>query len=346
VLQVARPLAPYESALTTLKTILIIGSLLAAGLTAGVSWWLARAALRPLDQITQTAEIIGAARDFSRRLRPSRVNDEVGRLATTFNAMLTELEQAFQQQAAALAAQRRFVADASHELRTPLTTIRGNLGLLQRDPPIRERDRIAVLHDTVDETERLIRLVNNLLLLARNDAGQQLDVQPVAVGPLLAELVRQTRVLAPELEVTAEVDRPLSVLANPDALKQVLLILLDNARQHTPPGGRITLRAVPDGEQVAIAVADTGEGIPPEELPQIFERFYRADKARSGGGAGLGLAIARELVAAQKGAITVESAPGAGSVFTIRLPAAGASQPVALAPAGSVDAQHLSPTHK
>jgi len=248
--------------------------------------------------------------------------DEVGQLATTFNGMLQELQGAYRQTERTLQQQRRFVADASHELRTPLTTIRGNLGLLQRQPPIAEDDERAVLSDMVDETNRLIRLTNDLLVLARSDAGRALRQVPVPIGPLVDDICRQGKLLGATQTIVCEAVPEVSVVGDPDAIKQVLLILLDNALKFTPEGGTITLRAAVLDRMAAIHLHDTGPGIAPEALPHIFERFYRSDEARSGEGAGLGLAIAKELIEAQHGQIGVESELGKGSTFTVTLPLA------------------------
>ena len=322
VVQVARPAMEQEGALGVLRGLLMLGTVLATLTAFGVGWVLSGAALRPINRLTQTARAIGAERNFDRRVEHSGPNDELGRLATTFNQMLSELQSAFHQTQQSLLAQRRFVADASHELRTPLTTIRGNLGLLQRRPPISPDDREAVLGDSVEETERLMRLVQSLLTLARADAGQAVRTEPVAVQPTVEDVVRQTQRLAPDHRVTAEAIPDLVVLAERDMLKQTLLILLDNAVKFTPPGGVITISAVAQGANAAITVRDTGVGIAPEALPHIFTRFYRTDTARTGDGAGLGLSIAQSLVEAYHGAITVSSQVGQGSAFTITLPLA------------------------
>jgi signal transduction histidine kinase len=219
--------------------------------------------------------------------------------------------------------QRRFVADASHELRTPLTTIRGNLGLLKRQPPIVEEDKRAVLEDMVEETDRLIRLTNDLLLLARSDAGRPLRLVPVPIGPLVDDVCRQARLLGEQRTVVCEDVPAVGVLGDPDAIKQVLLILLDNALKYTPDGGTITIGAASAERAVVIAIRDTGPGIAPEALPHIFERFYRSDESRTGSGAGLGLSIAKELIDAQHGQINVTSAAGKGSIFSVTLPLAG-----------------------
>ncbi|MGH2520923.1 MAG: ATP-binding protein [Anaerolineales bacterium] len=320
ILQVARSLVEQDQSLSTLRGILASGSLVATTITFGLGWVLAGTALHPINRITLTAQAIGTERDFGRRVSHSGPNDEVGRLSTTFNAMLTELQSAYQQLERALHTQRRFVADASHELRTPLTTIRGNLGLLEREPPIKPEDHQAVIADAVEECDRLIRLVNNLLVLARADSGLALKKEPVRIRPFIEELCRQAKLLAPEKVIHCENESDVVVVGDRDVLKQVLLILLDNALKYTPPRGTITLATAAADGRVAIRVRDTGPGIPPVALPHIFERFYRVEMARTSAGAGLGLAIAKELVEAQGGTITVESQVGRGSTFTVTLP--------------------------
>lgn len=320
ILQVARSLAEQDKSLGDLVRILITGSGIVTVIAFGIGWILAGAALRPINRITHTAQAIGADRDFERRVQYTGPNDEIGRLATTFNTMLSALQEAYKQTAQALQAQRRFVADASHELRTPLTTIRGNIGLLQRDPPIRDEDRIAVLADMVDESERMSRLVNDLLMLARADAGRPLRMETVPVKALIEDACRKANTFGAGQIVRCEPIPDVAVQADPDAVKQVLLILLDNALKFTPPPGTITMSAAEQDGAVAISVADTGAGIAPDVLPHIFERFFRGDTARTGSGAGLGLAIARTLVEAQRGTIAVVSTPGEGSVFTVRWP--------------------------
>lgn len=320
IVQVARPLEGLDQALNALRRILIIGSIFATIIAFGVGWTLAGIALRPIDRITQTAQAIGAERDFSHRVSYTGPLDEIGRLATTFNEMLAALQSAYTQEAHALQAQRRFVADASHELRTPLTTVRGNIGLLQRDPPISAEDRVAVLADMADESERMSRLVNDLLVLARADAGRQLRSEPVAIPSLIEEMCRKARLLSTKHTIRCGETPPVQVIGDLDALKQVLLILLDNALKFTPPTGTIDLITELHDQRVTISVRDTGVGISPSALPHIFERFYRGDTARTGAGAGLGLAIAKTLVEAQQGTLTITSTVGQGSTFTLSLP--------------------------
>lgn len=320
ILQVARSLSDYDQTLLTLRSLLVASSLVVIVMAFGAGWVIAGAALRPIHRITDTARAIGTHRDFERRVQYTGPPDEIGQLAGTFNTMLDELQDAHQQTEQSLHAQRRFVADASHELRTPLTTIRGNLGLLQRRPPIAEEDRDAVISDMVDETNRLIRLVNDLLVLARSDAGHPLRREAVELAPLIDDVCRQARLLGADRTIECENTARAVVIGDRDALKQVLLILLDNALKFTPAGGVIRIASTLNTQTAAVSIADTGPGIAPGDLPHIFERFYRSDVSRTGAGAGLGLAIAKDLVDAQAGQITVASEAGRGSTFTVTLP--------------------------
>ena len=320
IVQVAVSLTRRDADLATLRNILLIGSSITVLIAFGVGWLMAGLTLRPVNRITHTAQAIGAERDFSRRINHPGPDDEIGQLATTFDNMLTELQAAYQQVEQSLQAQRRFVADASHELRTPLTTIRGNIDLLQREPPISHEDQIDVLTDTVNETERLMRLVNNLLTLARADAKRPLRSEPVPVKPLLEEVSQQMKSLAPTRTIICQPNLEADVIGDRDALKQVLLILGDNALKHTPVETSIAIAGNVIGEHVTISVRDNGPGIKPVKLPHIFDRFYRGDDSRVGPGTGLGLAIAKELTETQNGTITVKSQVGQGTAFTLTFP--------------------------
>jgi signal transduction histidine kinase len=322
IVQVAASTAEREQALATLRLILIAGSLVVILAAFAVGWALAGAALRPIDRITHTAQAIGAERNFGRRVDHAGPNDEVGQLAVTFNGMLTELETAYRQVEQALQAQRRFVADASHELRTPLTTVRGNIDLLRHETPMDPKERADVLADTKAEVERLIRLVNQLLVLARADAGRPLQVKPLRIKPLVEDVYRQTKNLAPQKSIVYDPVPDATALGDRDALKQVLLILLDNAVVHTPPSASIRISGEAQDHHIVINVQDTGPGIAPNLLPHIFERFFRGSASRSGGGTGLGLSIAKELAQAQQGTLVVESRSGQGTTFTLTLQAA------------------------
>jgi two-component system OmpR family sensor kinase len=322
IVQIAYPIAQAQSYLNALRLILLAGSSLAIMLAFALGWVLAGAALRPIHRITQTAQAIGAEHNFSRRVDHEGPADEVGQLAVTFNDMLAELETAYRQLEDTLESQKRFVADASHELRTPLTTVRGNIELLRRDPPIASEERTEIMADTTDEVDRLIRLVNQLLQLARADAGQELQREVFPIKPLLEDVCRQAKLLAQGCTIACKPAPDLLVQGDRDALKQVLLVLVDNATTHSTPGTVVEIAARQTDDAIILSVRDNGPGIPPDMLPHIFERFYRGEVSRSGPGAGLGLAIAKELVEAQEGTIRVESTPGKGSLFTVILPAA------------------------
>ena len=317
IMQVARSLAERDQSLAGLSTTLLVASLLTILIAFGIGWVLSGLTLRPIHRITQTAQEIGNESDFSRRVDYYGPNDEIGQLARTFNSMLSRLQDAYQRVSQALSMQREFVADVSHELRTPLTTVRGNIELLRRDPPLAEAEQDDVLTDMVDESDRLIRLVNELLILARADAGRNLVHEPIEVNPIIEEVCRQAQQLDEQREITAAV-QDVTVLGDRDALKQVLLILLDNALKHTR--GPVTILAKPVGDQVAIAVQDAGPGIPPEILQHVFDRFYRGDADPQIPGFGLGLPIAKALVEEMGGTIAIDSQPGSGSVVRVQLP--------------------------
>jgi signal transduction histidine kinase len=326
--QLARSLADRDRSLRALGIALTTGSLLITLAAFGIGWMLSGYTLRPIDRITQSAREIGAERDLSRRVPYQGPNDEVGQLADTLNDMLGELQDAYQQIERALEQQRTFVADVSHELRTPLTTLRGNLALLGRRPPLPDKEQEEILADMVGESERLIHLVSDLLALARAQAGPLLQIEHVALPSLIDEVCRQARLLDAErtlvcsdLELPAVPGQP-AVLADPSALKQVLLILIDNAILHGKGAVRVTAQRHPSKAQVSISVHDEGPGIAPDTLARLFERFYRGETAHRKPGLGLGLPIAKALVEAQKGTLSVKSQENKGSTFTVSLPGA------------------------
>ncbi len=319
IVQVAFPINQPQQSMNNLRIFLMAGSSLVFVAALATGWVLAGAALRPIHRITSTAQTIGAERNFSRRVEHKGPTDEVGQLAITFNEMLAELESGYRQLESALGSQRRFAADASHELRTPLTTVRGNIELLRREQADHV-ERAEILADTTAEVDRLIRLVNQLLVLARADAGQALRREPVALKPLVEDVCKQAKLITPNNAIRYEAPADdITVLGDGDALKQVLLILVDNAHVHTPPETVIAISAKAVDGGASISVRDTGPGIAPDVLPHIFERFYRGGTSRTGRGAGLGLAIAKELVEMQGGTIAVESELGKGSTFTVTM---------------------------
>ncbi|MFN8634595.1 MAG: ATP-binding protein [Chloroflexota bacterium] len=347
-IQITRSLRDMEITLIWLRLLLIgIGGASLFFATAA-GYVLARAALNPIGRLTRDARSIGEARDFGRRVAVPRTvrasRDEVTRLAVTFNQMLGQLQEAYDEQEHALASQRRFVADASHELRTPLATIRTNLELLQRagdDLPASDRDEAMV--DAIAEIERLSRLVSDLLTLARVDSGLRLERRDeIQVHRLVRDVYRQARLMAMSHEhtVIAEPIEDAVVVGDADYLKELLLILVDNAIQYTPDGGVIRLSVRHQVAEAVISVADNGVGIAEQHQPHLFERFYRADDARhrasgTAGGTGLGLSIAQWIVDEHGGSIEVQSQPGTGTTFILRLPIAQpASAAAALATAG------------
>lgn len=275
------------------------------------------AALAPLAAATEVAMRITKADDLSRRIPQSGAgDDEVGQLITAFNETLARLETLFN-------AQRRFLADVSHELRTPLTAIKGSVGLIRKFGRAEEEDLAAI----ETEVDRLTRMVLDLLLLAQAEGGKiPIDRSPVELDTVVLEVFQQMRPLAGERLALklGEIDQA-QVTGDRDRLKQVFLNLIGNAVQYTPPGGLVTVGMCKVGEQAHVTIADTGPGIPREDLPHIFDRFYRGEKSRkrsAGSGFGLGLSIAYWIVRAHGGVIDVSSQEGKGSTFRVRLPLA------------------------
>ena len=315
IVQAARPLTERNRTLQSLATTLLIAGSVVILIAFGIGWIFSGITLQPIHRITQTAQTIGDERDFTRRVDYTGPPDEVGQLAGTFNSMLSRLQDAFRKVEHSLQMQRDFVADVSHELRTPLTTLRGNLGLLRKFPPMPLDEQTDILNDMVDESDRLIRLVNDLLLLARADAGRSLANEPVYVSSLLEETVHQARQLDSQREISLDAVPSLKVMGDRDAIKQVLLIAMDNALKHS--SGEVSVTAKQNGAQVEIRVQDFGEGISPEKLEHVFDRFYRGEDSSTIPGFGLGLAIAKTLVDGMEGEITMESKLGHGSTLIL-----------------------------
>jgi signal transduction histidine kinase len=300
--------------------VLLVCSALVALVAAGVAIWLVtRRALRPLRQLTATADEIGRSPDRTRRLPPAPRRDDLGRLAESFNGMLDRLADAHRRTAQALAAQQRFVADASHELRTPLTTIRNNAGFLRANPDARPADRDSALADLDAEAVRMNRLVEDLLTLARADGGAPLKPSTVDIGALAHDICRKAGAQHPDRTIHCA-GPPTVLRADADALTRLLWILLDNAVKHTGNGGSIWVAVTSRGPDAAtVEVADDGDGIPPGEEMRIFARFQQADPARGRGGAGLGLSIASWVAHAHRGAVTAANNERGGATFTVRL---------------------------
>lgn len=314
-LEASAPLGRLDASMRAFRQALVLlgVSTLAAGFVG--SGATASAALRPVSHMIAAARSIAGSRDLSRRVEGPAQRDELSELAHAFNTMLASLE-------AASAAQQRFVSDASHELRAPLTAIQGNLELLEKHPDMSAEDRHEAIKEASREAHRLTRLVADLLALARADAGVSIPYQRVELDQIILEAVHQARHLATHQQLETGTLEPFIVSGNPDRLTQLMLILLDNAIKYSQEGGRVvvSLRRSPAG--AVVTVTDTGVGIAPDALPHIFERFYRADPARSRdpGGTGLGLPIARWIVEQHHGQISVDSTPNQGTVVTITFP--------------------------
>jgi len=273
--------------------------------------------LRPVEEIRQKAAQI-TSRNLSERLPVVHTGDELERLATDLNRMIARLEESFQQI-------NRFSADASHELRTPLTVLQGELEAIAQKGHNLPEDVRDTIGSALEETQRLAKIVENLLAISRLEAGEA-RVQPVRLD--FAELARTTadqmKLLAEEkrISLTSDGSEPVEVEADPSRLKQVVVNLLDNAIKYTPEGGNVSISVTRRDHRAILEVADTGLGISANDLPHIFDRFYRADKARSRqmGGTGLGLSIVRSICQAHGGQVTVNSAEGRGSRFRVELP--------------------------
>jgi two-component system, OmpR family, sensor kinase len=319
---VGQPTFVVDNQLAGLRLFLFLGALLSLITAGSASWLVAGRALRPLDEMASTAEAIGRTQDLSRRLPTTAPNDEVGRLQRSFNQMLGQLEDAYTRLRSALNAQRRFVADASHELRTPLTTIRGNVGLLLKRDDITTEDRAAALHDIAGESERMSRMVQDLLTLARADAGYHLEKAPLDLRPIVQDVSRQAQTLQPTRRIELLDGRAATVRANADAIKQLLWILIDNAFKHTRDDGRIQVELQPGPRWASLVVRDDGTGVAAQDLDRIFERFYQSDASRTGEGTGLGLAIARWIAQEHGGRIYAGNNPQGGARFTVELPVA------------------------
>jgi heavy metal sensor kinase len=312
--QVAMPLESAEAARSRFLLILLTLAPLALGGVAAGGWFLAGRTLAPVDRMVDTARKI-EAEDLSQRIETGESNDELGRLARVLNDMLMRLESSF-------AAVRHFSADAAHELRTPLTILKGEIEVALRAPRPDEEYR-RVLQSCLEEVDRLSTLVQDLLFLARSDSGNlEVGKTPINVSDVIVDVAPSLQALAETTGVTLTVaaTTPAWVEGNASMLFRLLFNLGENAIKYTPAGGTVAVVLQRNGQEAALEVRDTGPGIPPEEQARIFDRFYRGDPARSRGGTGLGLALARSIVLLHHGHITVESTPGQGSRFRVILP--------------------------
>jgi len=312
---IARSTKQIDQALAGLLRTLIIAVPLALALAAAGGIFLARRALKPVDKIAQTAQEIEES-DLSRRINVN-TKDELGRLAATLNEMIGRLEKAFQRQ-------KQFTSDASHELRTPLAVIEAESTLaLQKERP--SSDYRQSLEIISQESRQMSSLIDQLLTLARADAGkEQWNFTEVDLGKLIGNLSTDVEVLCQEKGLSFQLGQSQDLVVKGDEarLRELFMNLLDNAIKYTPAPGTVSVSFRREGQMAVVAIMDTGIGIPAEDIPFIFERFYRVDKSRSRaeGGSGLGLAICRHIAEAHGGKIEVESQVGVGSTFSVWLP--------------------------
>ena len=334
-LVIATSQVDVDNAVDDLRRTFLLISIGALVLMAGAGYWLVRSSMRPLEEVEATAEVI-ATGELSLRVPVRRPGSEVGRLATALNAMLGQIERAFRartrSEEAARVSERRmrqFVADASHELRTPLTSIRGYAELYRQGAVTAPEDVAAVLRRIEDQAARMGLLVEDLLLLARLDQQRPLERVPVDLAVLAVDAVHDAKVIAPERPIALSLDLPTggaTVLGDETRLRQVIANLIGNALTHTPDTASVEVRLgttlVEGVPSARLEVADRGPGLTAEQRERVFERFYRADAARSreNGGTGLGLAIVSALVAAHGGRVELDTEPGEGAVFRVLLP--------------------------
>ena len=303
---------PMLATLRQLRLTLLVLLPLAAAVAALLGYLLTRRMLRPLARMQAAAAEI-SSQDLSRRLGVAAGDDEVGQLAATFDAMLDRLEASFVRE-------RRFVADASHELRTPLAALQAIVSVTRERPRSAEEYEQA-LDDVDGETARLRTLVENLLELARGDAERLAEREPIDVSAMLRDVCASLEVLADDkgLRLTCEVEDGLALEGDGDALVRLFVNVLDNAIKYTAEG-YVGVAAAATTAGIAVTVRDSGRGVPADQLPHLFDRFYRGDASRSAEGTGLGLAIARLIAEAHGGTITIASTEGQGTTVSVTLP--------------------------
>jgi two-component system OmpR family sensor kinase len=331
VVQVARIANHIERFLQNLQLILLLSGVLLTGLTVTVGWFLARQTLQPIEVITAATKRIQNSEDLNSKIIYDGPADEIGRLTDTINGMFTRIRQSYLELDESIRAQHRFVADASHELRTPLTTIRGNVDLLRKMMTqssvlsVEEQQTLTAdaLGDIAEEAERMTRLIHDMLLLARSDAGVEVIMEPIQLLPIIEETIRKVQFLPRNVDWQVPDLSPLEdlvVRGNADYLQQLFTIFIENAFKYTLEG-YVSLDVQLKDDAVGIRIRDSGIGLDAEQVPFIFERFYRADPSRGlTAGTGLGLSIARWIIDEHHGSIEVMSTKGEGTTFIIWLP--------------------------
>jgi two-component system sensor histidine kinase MprB len=318
--QLARPLNSVDDVLSKLRLILalvIIGGVVLALVLGRLA---ARRVLAPLSEVADTAQHIGETEDLASRIHV-HADDEVGQLATRFNTMLDRLETSRDALDESVRAQRQLVADASHELRTPVTSMRTNIELLLADKTIPADERRRILADVLEQTEELTALIGDLIELARGDLPPG-EAEEVRLDEIVEGSLDRARRNFPNVGFESALE-PVVVLGVPDRLGRAVNNLLDNAARHSPLRGVVEVTAGPDG----VRVRDHGAGVDPQDLPYVFDRFYRGASSRGRQGSGLGLAIVRQVAEGHGGSVAVENAADGGAVFTMQLPLAGSDDP-------------------
>jgi two-component system sensor histidine kinase MprB len=311
--QLARPLGTVDHVLAQLRLVLAFLCLGGVALAAALGRVAARRVLAPLADVANTADYIGETDDLSRRLT-IHADDEVGQLATRFNAMLDHLETSRAAVDESVRAQRQLVADASHELRTPVTSLRTNIEVLLISDRLSDEDRDRLLADVVEQSEELSALVSDLIELARGDepSGTPEDVR---LDRIVEESLGRSRRNSPGIRFEAEL-APVLLEGTPERLARAVNNLLDNAAHHSPAGGLVEVSVNDTG----VRVRDHGEGVAPEDLPYVFDRFFRGASSRGRQGSGLGLAIVKQVVEQHGGSVAAANAADGGAVFTLWLP--------------------------
>jgi two-component system OmpR family sensor kinase len=317
----ALPLSDVDASVDRLVRVEAFVTVAVLAVLGLVTWWVLRLGVQPVKRMTKTAVAI-ADGDLSQRVPDVVPGTEAGELGQALNTMLGRIEGAFAERGRSEAKLRQFVADASHELRTPVTTIRGYAELYRTGGLRGEGELDAAMQRTEAEAQRMGDLVEDLLLLARLDQGRPLQREPVDLDALARDAARDAAAVDPDHPVTAVTAGGVVVAGDADRLRQVVTNLVGNARVHTPPGTPVEVRTFREGERAVLEVVDAGPGMPPEVAERAFERFYRADPARSRhkGGSGLGLAIVQATVDAHGGTVSLRTAPGAGTAVRVELP--------------------------
>jgi two-component system, OmpR family, sensor histidine kinase MprB len=304
-LQVARPLEEVDQALDRIGALLALIAAIGVALAAGLGLVVSKAVLAPVQRLTRTAEEVSETRDLSRRIEASGT-DELSRLAATFNTMLAALEESAR-------AQRQLVSDASHELRTPLTSLRTNIEVLARDEALPPGEREQLLRDVTEQLTEMTALIAELVELARGDQAPT-DPEDVRLDLITAGAIERTRRNRPGIRFNPDLEETM-IRGVPSTIERAVSNLLDNAAKWSPPGGQVDV-TVRDGD---VLVRDHGPGIDPDDLPFVFDRFYRAPSARGMPGSGLGLAIVRQVAESHGGTVTAEPADGGGTVMRFSL---------------------------